>query len=401
MAIYPPCDFTVTLRYEPFFALWSLLAPEAKAHRPWAAAGQDRLGREARAALAALHGAPGLWPALGDLVGTLPPGLEISDLQAALARPSPQEFAEDLLTILIGERPAAKALFETGILPDSLKEALGPAAAKRLAKFGLVGGGAGNPMNRLVGDLVADPAGVQQAVSSAFGHFWADLFAATWERLRPALASSLERMRASFDAGEDGRRPWQSGPGRPGFAVELDPARRALRDPEGELNLPFNRIARIHLFPSAFNETLFWSVPEGPTARRHVYFPCFDAAIEVPAARGNAFNDPSPSGEAAAIFRALGDATRFAIATLIARQNMSATEIADRLGLSKPTLSHHLKELRRANLIDASGDGRTRRLSLSRAAIETISDKAVRALFETQAPEKFGRSRRRRDGLGL
>jgi ArsR family transcriptional regulator len=58
-------------------------------------------------------------------------------------------------------------------------------------------------------------------------------------------------------------------------------------------------------------------------------------------------------------FKALGDPSRFEIFRLIAAQTepLCVCDIVDRFDLTQPTISHHLKVLRDAGLIDVSRRG--------------------------------------------
>ncbi|MFB6347191.1 MAG: ArsR/SmtB family transcription factor [bacterium] len=47
-------------------------------------------------------------------------------------------------------------------------------------------------------------------------------------------------------------------------------------------------------------------------------------------------------------------------------------ELVDRLGLTQPTVSHHLKELRRAGLITSEKDGRTLYCSINDEKFEEL-----------------------------
>lgn len=49
-------------------------------------------------------------------------------------------------------------------------------------------------------------------------------------------------------------------------------------------------------------------------------------------------------------------------------------ELADRLKLSQPTVSHHLKELRRAGLITSEKDGRTLYCTIKDQTFEELCD---------------------------
>ncbi len=71
--------------------------------------------------------------------------------------------------------------------------------------------------------------------------------------------------------------------------------------------------------------------------------------------------------EMQAIARALADPRRFAILQQIARQDATPCgSLAEQKILSPATISHHLKELAEAGLIEVERDGRCASLSLHR-----------------------------------
>jgi len=63
----------------------------------------------------------------------------------------------------------------------------------------------------------------------------------------------------------------------------------------------------------------------------------------------------------AAVFDALGDATRREIVRLLADEPRSVGELADRLPVSRPAVSQHLRVLATAELVAVRADG-TRRV---------------------------------------
>lgn len=68
-----------------------------------------------------------------------------------------------------------------------------------------------------------------------------------------------------------------------------------------------------------------------------------------------------------AIARAVADPRRFAILQQISRQDFTACgSLAEQKVLSPATISHHLKELADAGLIDVQREGRCASLSLQR-----------------------------------
>jgi ArsR family transcriptional regulator len=77
----------------------------------------------------------------------------------------------------------------------------------------------------------------------------------------------------------------------------------------------------------------------------------------------------------AEIFRALGDPARVRIVNLIAtsREPVCACELYEPLGLSQPTVSHHLKKLTDAGLLEREQRGKWAFFSLKRDAVEKLA----------------------------
>jgi ArsR family transcriptional regulator len=68
-----------------------------------------------------------------------------------------------------------------------------------------------------------------------------------------------------------------------------------------------------------------------------------------------------------AIARALADPRRFAILQQIARQPVTpCCGLAEHQAISPATISHHIKELQEAGLVDVAREGRNANLSLRR-----------------------------------
>jgi ArsR family transcriptional regulator len=77
----------------------------------------------------------------------------------------------------------------------------------------------------------------------------------------------------------------------------------------------------------------------------------------------------------AEVFRALGDPARVKIVNLLAtrREPVSVDEFVEPLGLSQPTVSHHLKKLTEAGLLEREQRGKWAYFSLRRDAVETLA----------------------------
>lgn len=71
-----------------------------------------------------------------------------------------------------------------------------------------------------------------------------------------------------------------------------------------------------------------------------------------------AIPDPQAGQRAAEIFRALGDANRLRMLTMLMQREMCVTEIADALQDNLPTVSQRLKLLRSERLVRSRREGK-------------------------------------------
>lgn len=93
------------------------------------------------------------------------------------------------------------------------------------------------------------------------------------------------------------------------------------------------------------------------------------------------------------IAMALTDSTRYGALELICSNEMiSSQALCELLGVSPPTLSHHIRELRRASLIESVRDGRLCRHKAKRETIEAyVSALSKLATFPQRLPQPVGR----------
>jgi len=72
----------------------------------------------------------------------------------------------------------------------------------------------------------------------------------------------------------------------------------------------------------------------------------------------------SSEGQLDRLFRALGDQTRRALLTRLARGPAMITELAEPFGMSLPAVSRHIRVLEGARLVHRTVEGRVHRCSL-------------------------------------
>ena len=72
------------------------------------------------------------------------------------------------------------------------------------------------------------------------------------------------------------------------------------------------------------------------------------------------------------VFKALRDPTRRQILHLLRESSLTAGEIADEFNISKPSISHHLDLLKRADLVHVEREGQFLRYHLNTTVVEEL-----------------------------
>ena len=130
--------------------------------------------------------------------------------------------------------------------------------------------------------------------------------------------------------------------------------------------IPETTVGRVILAPSYFARPYNY-IFSGEGWRLFVY-PLADSAVDG--------TDPlAPPPAMVRLHRALGDETRLRILKLLTERDLYLTEIAHELGLTKPTIKHHLALLRSAGLLTVTEEGAVIYYSLRRDRLaEATSD---------------------------
>jgi DNA-binding transcriptional ArsR family regulator len=136
--------------------------------------------------------------------------------------------------------------------------------------------------------------------------------------------------------------------------------------------LPEVGVKRVILAPTYFSRP-YNILLAGPDWRFFAY-PVGDAALE-------AEDRLAPPQAVVRLHRALGDETRLRILKLLSAQDLYLTEIAQQLDLSKPTIKHHLAQLRAAGLVTVIEAGTVIYYSLRKDRIEAASTDLARFLI--------------------
>ena len=99
------------------------------------------------------------------------------------------------------------------------------------------------------------------------------------------------------------------------------------------------------------------------------------------------------------LFKVLADPTRLRILGAIAERPLTGKELSERLGLTPPTISHHMARLVDSGLVRVTPDAQRRTYSLDEAALAELWRTASREAGEVETESGAGGNRERAKGL--
>jgi DNA-binding transcriptional ArsR family regulator len=347
-----PLEIEISPRFEIFYALHKVFAPADLHTDKWRRSARSRLGPRVESEARDVAPHPLMWAVLADCVLTAKRVTGFDDIIDTIETHSAHGLRE---TILAG-------------VPDV-------PGANLAATFG---------------KLLENPEDYRARLVGALRAFWSRVFADDYRALEPELNRLGRQLRsagANATSANVGRRV--------GIPIAADEKGGAIIAGKSGYSIPLDRVRRVLILPSAFNLNRWWTKRENDGV--DLFFPVSDGTITPNDAIAQGFRPASsPIQEDVKpeiIFRALGDTTRYAIATILARSPMTPTELARQLKVSKPTITHHVHSLRDAGLIVDGGEGG--KLSLDRTKLEQLSGAAVSALFASEGKLKLSKTRKK------
>jgi DNA-binding transcriptional ArsR family regulator len=348
----PRIEVEIGPRFEIFYALHKTFAPPTALTGKWRRSARSRLGPRVENEARDVAPHPLMWAVLADSTLSAARITSFDDLTGAIEAQPEESFRE---TILAG-------------VPD--------VRGVRLAET--------------FDTLLGNPEDYRSRLVAVLRAFWSRVFADDFDALLPEL-NRLGRQLASAAASAT----LANAGSRTGIPISLDEESGALIAGRSGYSIPVSRVGRVVLLPSAFNLNRWWTKRESEHA--DLFFPVSDGTITPNDAVSRSARAAPKATEIElmpeVVFRALGDTTRYAIATILARTPMTPTELARQLRVSKPTITHHVHSLRDAGLIiEGEGGGK---LALDRAKLEQLSEAVVSALFSSEGRLKLSRTRKK------
>jgi DNA-binding transcriptional ArsR family regulator len=382
--------FDVTPRFDIFYALRALGDPAHYAAE-WSRRSARALPQSFNGLVRRVAPRPVIWALLADVLQDAKPDPKFAEIGDTIRSLEDEPFQRSILGGVFRTKGLVSELLSGKM---SLREAVQREAAQTSALISVVGL---YPYDRAkaVADaferMINKPAEYRADLIRAIEMFWTKAFSETWRELEPLLKRQATAMRdsqaaeslAAFAAHEK-------------LPVVFDDEKKAVMSSRGAELFPYRLIRAIHFVPSAFNDARFWGAYRDAAGSVTLYFPMFDSTILRDASKVNRRTQSSRAEitDPALGFRALGDTTRYAMASLLARSPRTSVELAREFGVSKATVSHHVQLLREAGLLTESSSDRGVALSLNRGALEELSHSAAREMFSQEAQPVVARSRK-------
>lgn len=371
--------FAVSLRFELFYALNTLLNPHARIHGKWVQQTRERLPPSFYQMFKSIGGAWEIWSVMPAMISNTNATPSCAEILYEIRSLPIETFAQTFLSGFLHSTPAVNALLKERVpLALALKK-VPKAKLEWLGHIGLYPCDAKAPMVIAFEALLKNPEGFRRTVLELIELFWNSTFAATWSLLTPQLERSKqekERLFASCSLTEFFQEAL--------IRVNIDDSGKMIAAVRGGYKIPEAKIQSLYFLPSAFNDRRYWSAVGEDRPPVVAYFPYFDPSITLLLqSTGRIAALEAPAYDPALILKALGDTTRFAIARIIAEAPQTSVELAKRLAVSKPTISHHIGRLRDAGLLLEEHLNGSVRLSLNRDIIDQLSSLIVGAFYNS------------------
>ncbi|MGZ3333030.1 MAG: ArsR/SmtB family transcription factor [Gemmatimonadaceae bacterium] len=391
-----PIEFAVTSRFDVFYALYSLTSGAPSQVDSWKERTLDRLPADFDRAAKQVAPLPIFWPLLADAIQTVPGEVTFEEVISSLREMPVEKLQQNVLSGIFHNRDVVSSLVarKRNLRDVATDEKL--EGAELLAHFGLRPYSQSSRAARAIGNLLSNPKSFRDELVSVLQKFWNSCFHQDWSALEPALRAESFRMRDLREERSVGSLGHELN-----LPIVFDDEAREIR-PKAGSPIGYDRVDRCYVIPSAFNGRRWWAKYETGSQRVTLYLPI----TTDPDAPNRVFEEQKTSRDsrpkkvrainAESVFRALGDTTRYAIASILARTPTTSAELSRSLKVSKPTITHHVHALRSAGLITETPSGGSTKLTLSRETVAALSDVAVEQLFSSTGDLALDTTRKRR-----
>jgi DNA-binding transcriptional ArsR family regulator len=391
-----PIEFVVTPRFDVFYALNAVTTSAPTLLDGWKERALLRLPRDFDRVATRVAPVPMFWPLLADSLQHTPGEMTFEEILSTIRELPAEELKENILSGIFHDAGTVRSLVAG---KKSLRQVLTSdnlPGGELLTHFGLrpysPNSDAANAMTR----LLSNPANFREELARVLENFWQTVFKRDWSQLEPRLRAEAFHLKDLYENGSVTELTRELN-----LPVAVVEDAQELR-PKTGYAIGFDKVDHFYVIPSAFNTRRWWAKYEARAQRFSLYFPVAREA----ASPNRIVEEDRPAREPArrtqgavnaeSVFRALGDTTRYAIASVLARTPTTSAELARSLKVSKPTITHHVQALRAAGLIEEVPEGGSTKLSLNRDTVAALSTAAVEYFFASTGDLALVTTRKRR-----
>jgi len=341
---------------------------------------------------------PIFWPLLADSIQSVRGEISFDDILSTLGGIPADNLRSAILSGIFHDKAIVDALVSG---ERTLKQVLTDdklSGAELLGHFGLRPYSERSASVKAIGSLLTKTESFRDELVTALRRFWETGFQSDWSALEPILRDEAIRMNDLRDDASLADLALELN-----FPVAFDDKAKEVRPRSGPA-ISYDRIDRCYVIPSAFNTRRWWAKYGKKGDRFTLYLPVVTQpgiADRIGAQAARVAVSP-PAGRqdinAESVFRALGDTTRYAIASILARTPTSSADLARSLNVSKPTITHHVHALRSAGLLTETPAGGSTKLSLRVDTVAALSNAAIDQLFSSTGDLALSTTRKRRGG---
>jgi DNA-binding transcriptional ArsR family regulator len=378
----------VTPRFELFYALQALESGAGDQLGEWRRQMERKLPPRIRTSIVSVAPSPLIWPLLADALRNEPPSIDYPQILAALRDMNDTAFQRCVLGGVFKAPGSVDGLMSGNATLRRIVTTEVQSQERLLSLLGLHPFARDSASAQTFHRIVSDPRSYRAEVITVIESFWDAGFSTTWSTLEPQMRRSASAMSEMVT--------------RSGLAMlarerKLPITQRAgaIVSTTGSTKIPLASILAVHLIPSAFNIARLWAAYPDSHRRTRFFIPVLDPAIVAYVAADAEPSSTEASQEPSLVFKALGDTTRYAMASILARKPMTSVELAHVFGVSKPTISHHVQQLRAAGLLMETQTGNGTVLSLNRRALERASSAAAQEMFSGDGSKQVVRRTRK------
>ncbi len=391
-----PIEFVVTPRFEAFYALYTLTSSAPTQLGRWKDRASLRLPRDFERVAKRVAPVPLFWPLLADALQQTPGEMSFDEILSTVREMPLEDLKANILSGIFHDAGTVQSLIAR---KKTLKQILTSdklPGAELLTHFGLRPYSADSHATNAMARLLSQPASFRDEIALVLQRFWQTGFKRDWSALEPLLRAESFHLKDLYENSSLAELTRELG-----LPVSIDEDAGELRPKAGPA-IKTDQVDRLYVIPSGFNTRRWWAKYQTRPQRFTLYFPIARDAVSpnrIVADDWQAQESPRKSSHtvnAESVFRALGDTTRYAIASVLARTPTTSAELARSLRVSKPTITHHVQALRQAGLIEDEPAGGSTRLSLNRETVASLSNVAVEQLFSSTGELSLVTTRKRR-----